>query len=267
MSKINNDKYYTPRPLSKHCINKFLEFVNVNDITEVVEPSVGNGSFLDNGIKIDVAYDIDPEIDDARVVIADYITLDLPYKRGRLTIGNPPYGSRMNLAQKFFKKAVETGDYVAFILPISQLNNTQSLYEFDLIYSEDLGVQAYSDRQLHCCFNIYRRPSNGHINDKPKSNLKGIKFLRNDSKGYEEANYDVRICLWGDGTCGKILNESEHYSAEYKISVSDKLENKDEIVNFIKTHDWRSEVNCIAMKKLQKFHFINAIKKQFPNLV
>ena len=266
MNKLNNDKYYTPRSIAESCVNKLLELINVNDITEVIEPSVGDGAFLNHRLYVDKAYDIAPETNDPRVITADYLTIDLPYKKGRATIGNPPYGSRMNLAQKFFKKAVETSDYVAFILPISQFNNTQSLYEFDLIYSKDLGKQHYTDRDLHCCFNIYRRPLNGKLNSKPKSNIKGIKFVRNDSKGYEELNYDVRVCLWGDGTCGKILNEGENYSAEYKIIISTELENKDEIVNFIKTHDWRSEVNCIAMKKLQKFHFINAIKKQFPNL-
>ena len=73
----------------------------------------------------------------------------MPYKKNRLVIGNPPYGSRMNMAQKFFKKSVELGDYIAFILPISQYKTTQSLFEFDLVYSEDLGEQIYTDRKLH----------------------------------------------------------------------------------------------------------------------
>lgn len=30
--------------------------------------------------------------------------------------------------------------YIAFIQPISQLNNNLQMYEFDLIYSEDLGI-------------------------------------------------------------------------------------------------------------------------------
>ena len=85
------------------------------------------------------------------------ITQDIKYLWGRLIIGNPPYGRCMNMAQKFYKKSVGIADHIAFILPISQFNNTRSMYEFDLVYSEDLGVQHYSDRDLHCCFNIYSR--------------------------------------------------------------------------------------------------------------
>jgi hypothetical protein len=62
---------------------------------------------------------------------------------------------------------VEEGDYVAFILPISCYNNDIKLYKFDLIYSEDLGLAHYTDRDLHCCFNIYQRPKSGKLNSKP----------------------------------------------------------------------------------------------------
>ncbi len=68
------------------------------------------------------AYDIEPEHES--VEQQDYLELDVSYLWGRLIIGNPPFGNRMNMAQKFFKKSVEISDYIAFILPISQLNNT-----------------------------------------------------------------------------------------------------------------------------------------------
>ena len=44
------------------------------------------------------------------------------------------------------------GDMIGFILPISQLNNTDSLYLFDLVESVDLGVLEYSGMKVHCCF-------------------------------------------------------------------------------------------------------------------
>jgi len=263
--KLNDDKYYTPSHVVDRCLGILTACVDMGAVTEVVEPSCGDGAFMhSDNVRVDIGIDIRPETDDPRVIEADYLSYEMPYKKGRLTLGNPPYGSRMNLAQKFFKKAVSCGDYVAMILPISQLWNTQSLYEFDLIESIDLGEETYSGRKLHCCFNVYRRPEGGGTNERPKTNLKRVNFVRNDSNGYDDAPFDVRVCLWGDGSCGKILSDGERYSAEYKIKVDDNLRGREKVVDFIRTHDWRSEVRCIAMKKLQKFHFVNAIVREFP---
>lgn len=51
----------------------------------------------------------------------------------------------MNLARAFYRKCVTDGDYIAFILLISQLDNSSSLFEFDLVYSEDLGSQSLQE--------------------------------------------------------------------------------------------------------------------------
>lgn len=269
MGKLVLDKYYTPVELANHCIDKVLDMIGENNISEVIEPSIGNGSFTHHKtMLVHFGYDIAPECNniysDTKVITGDFLEQDIKYLEGRLIIGNPPYGRTMYLAQKFFKKAIQIGDYVAFILPISQLNNTSSLYEFDLVYSEDLGVQNYSGRKLHCCFNIYRRPVNSDFNNRQRNKLKSIKIYRQDKADYKLLPYDIRMCYWGNGTCGKILEQDENYSAEYKIivDVQDKLK-KQEIVEFIKNFDWRNYVNCIAMKKIQQFHIINVLKNHF----
>lgn len=156
MSKIKNDKYYTPVELAKYCVEKTNEIIGKDNITEYIEPSAGAGVFLDFLDKPYLAYDIEPE--DDRITKADWLTVNLPYKKGRCVIGNPPFGNSNNLIKSFYNKAVLLSDYISFILPISQINNTQYLYKFDLVYSEDLGEQIYSDVSLHCCFNIYKRP-------------------------------------------------------------------------------------------------------------
>ena len=102
------------------------------------------------------------------------------------------------------------------------------MYEFDLIYSEDLGLKNYSGKELHCCFNIYKRNPNG-LNKSKKIKLKDIKIIRQDSKGYSDIlDYDLRMCYWGNGSAGKILKDNETYSAEYKIINNKKL--KDNII-------------------------------------
>lgn len=266
MAKIENDKYYTPVSLANHCWDKTLEVIGEENISEIIEPSCGDGAFYHyDKIIPHFGYDIEPQCNFQGVSKADYLTQDIRYLWGRLIIGNPPYGRCMNLAQKFFKKSIKIADYIAFILPISQLNNTMSMYEFDLIYSEDLGIQCYSGKELHCCFNIYKRPENGELNKKPVSKLKDITIYRQDSTNYDKENFDIRMCYWGDRSAGKILKEGEHYSAEYKIKIHN-LKLKDDIIRVLTTFDWKSYLNCIAMRKIQKFHIINILKQNVPGI-
>jgi len=255
--KILNDKYYTPHDLAKQCIDKTFEIIGQDNITEVIEPSAGNGRFSKQ-IADCIAYDIQP-VDDS-IIEQDFLKLEMEYKVGRLFIGNPPYGSRLSLARKFYVKCAEYGDYIGFILPIGQLNNTQSLYQFDLIYSEDLGKRRYTGRKLHCCFNLYRRPENG-LNKRVISRLKDVTIVRQDSKNYDSVeNHDLRMCYWGDGSAGKILKDGEKYAAEYKIIINND-ELRDQIVSCFNSIDWHSELKVIAMLKIQQFHIVNALKK------
>lgn len=261
--KIINDKYYTPADIALYCINKTKEKLNTTFL-RVIEPSAGNGAFssqIDNCI----ALDISPEKEG--IIKQDFLTWGSQYEKGTLVIGNPPYGEKMNLAQKFFKKSIQIGDYIAFILPISQLWNTSSLFEFDLIHSEDLGKTNYSGHILHCCFNIYKRPENGLLNKKTLHKLTDVSIVRNDSKKFWTIDsYDLRMCYWGDGSAGKILREGEHYSAEYKIIVNDP-EIKQKVVEVLSIINWKEELNCIAMLKIQQFHIVKVLKKYIPNIM
>ena len=103
-NKIDLDKYYTPLDKAKYCIEKVYQIIGENNISEVIEPSAGNGSFSLQIPTTCWAYDIEPEHES--IIRQDFLTLDVDYLYGRLIIGNPPFGSRMNLAQKFFKKSI-----------------------------------------------------------------------------------------------------------------------------------------------------------------
>jgi hypothetical protein len=260
MAKIDLDKYYTDPKIAKLCIDKTIEIIGKENITSIIEPSAGNGSFASQ-INCD-AYDIQPESDN--IIQADYLKLDIEYQKGRLIIGNPPFGSRMNLAQKFFKKSIQIADWIAFILPISQLNNSGSMFEFDLIFSEDLGITNFSDRNLHCCFNIYKRPETG-LNKKTNSKLEDIKIIRQDAKNYDKLDFDLRMCYWGNGSAGKILHEGEKYSGEYKIIVNN-LELKDSIIEVLSNIDWKKELDFIAMLRIKQYHIVDILKKYIPEI-
>ena len=263
-NKIDLDKYYTPPTIAKYCYNKTIEILGKENISDIIEPSAGSGVFLDViGTDFVVhSYDIAPE--DSRIQTQNYLELDLPYKSNRLILGNPPYGRCLNLAQKFYKKSTELGDYVGFILPISQLNNNRVFYEFDLIHSEDLGMQDYSGVMLHCVFNLYKRSPLG-LNKKPKAKLDSVQIYRQDKKGYADLDFDVRMCYWGNGSAGKILSDGESYSGEYKIVVKN-IDIKEDVVEFIKTFDWNGYITGIAMKRIKQYHIIEVLQEHFPDL-
>ena len=208
MAKIPNDKYYTSPELAKYVVDITHEIIGEENITEYLEPSAGSGVFLDYLDELNksyLAYDIEPEDSKDRIVKQNYLELNLDYKKGRCVIGNPPFGRANTLSVRFYKKSIHICDYIVFILPISQYQNNIQMYEFDLIYSENLGVQNYSDRQIYCCLNIYKKNSSNGFNKKPNYKLKDveIKEYRRGGKYKEVINYDYGMCMWGNGGCGK----------------------------------------------------------------
>lgn len=230
---IELDKFYTPIETAEKCVELMLNTItNRLFVTEYLEPSAGCGNFS-NIIKGSIAYDIKPQAEG--IIEADFLKLNLPYKEGRLIFGNPPFGDRNNLARSFYKKAVEISDAIAFILPISQLDNRDSLYEFDLIESTDLGVLEYSGMKIHCCFNIYTRPKSG-VNSKPKYKNNLFILLRTGDDKFEETKADFMFCK--RGTAGKeIIEGGKRYGDEYKVVVNDKTLLND-IKNTILNFDW-----------------------------
>ena len=261
MAKIQNDKYYTSPDLAEYCVKKTREVIGEDNIIEYIEPSAGSGVFLNYLDKPYFAYDIEPE--DDRVVKADWLEIDLGYKKGRCIIGNPPFGSRNTLSVQFYKKSIVLCDYIAFILPISQFNNNQQMYEFDLVYSEDLGKREYSDRVVHCCFNIYKKPS-GQLNSKPDYKLKDIDIteVRLNNKTVEK--YDFKIIAWGAGV-GRLLNSDEHYAKEFYITVN-REELKGKVLKVLQTVNWIKEYAMTATPNLLQWQVCKYLKEQIPEL-
>ena len=263
MAKIQNDKYYTSPELAEYCVKKTKEIIGEDNITEYVEPSAGSGVFLNYLDKPYLAYDIEPE--DDRIQKADWLDVNLDYKQGRCVIGNPPFGDRNTLSVQFYKKSIQVCDYIAFILPISQWNNNQQMYEFDLIHSEDLGKREYSDRTVHCCFNIYKRNKNG-LNKKPKYKLEdvSIKEFRSKEKSLNSTEeFDIRICFWG--TVGKIVEEKGQYSHEMGIKMHNALL-RDKIISIFKNTDWRSVYYMTTTPALYQWQIYKYLKEQIPEL-
>ena len=277
MAKIENDKYYTSRELAEYVVNKTKEVIGENNITEYLEPSAGSGIFLDFLDEPYLAYDLYPE--DDRIVKQDYLTLDLEYKKGRCIIGNPPYGTKNNLTIAFYKKSLVLGDYISFVLPISQYNNKIKLYEFDLLYSEDLGVREYSGIKVHCCLNVYRRNPIG-LNKRPNYKLKDVEIQesiknqnpkRNKVVTKDSFDYDLRIMAWGGGkkSQGKQLgcevDFPEQYAKEFCIKINN-ITYKKQIIDIIKNTVWCDIYPMTATPNLLQWQVYKYIKEQIPEI-
>lgn len=259
-NKIKNDKYYTPPELAKYAVDKTKEIIGEKNISEYLEPSAGSGVFLDYLDKPYLAYDIEPEDNMNRITKQDYLELDLEHKKGRCIIGNPPFGRANSMLKKFYKKSVELGDYISFIMPISQFKNNNELYDFDLVYSEDLKIQDYSTRKIHCCLNIFKKPKNKK--SKPRHKYKDIEII-----GWRKAKdieCDFYICCYGSSVGKFVPQDSDLVNINGIIIHNEEL--RDEIICAFKSAKWTEEYPMVSSPNLLQWQMYKYIKKHIPGL-
>jgi hypothetical protein len=266
MSKIEFDKYYTPIDLARYVVDKTKEVIGIDNISEYLEPSAGAGVFLDFLEKDYLAFDIEPE--DDRIVKQDYLTLYLPYKRNRCIIGNPPYGIKNTLAVQFYKKSIQMCDYISFILPSSQYNNNNQLYEFDLVHSELIDNMGFIDldKRINLSLNIYKRNPNG-LNEKPNYKLKDvvIKEARKGVKNSVTNDYDIGICSFG-WSLGKQPEYVGQYANEFYLYIKNE-KYKSKIIELIKSTNWKDVVqHMTGIEKINQWQVYKYIKEQIPEI-
>lgn len=205
MAINENDKYYTPKHLVEKTIQKTLERIPIEDISEIIEPSAGDGAFISQLQELKktlTCYDILPE--NKNIIKQDFLKLEIPYKKGRVVIGNPPYGPSGSLFKKFLKKSSQIADYIVFILPVSQFENTASFKNGKLIYSENLGpIEYYGDKnvKVKTCLNIYKvgENSNETDNDILKNEIE-IRVVCKRKGKFHDAQYDFDYYVANKGS-------------------------------------------------------------------
>lgn len=175
--KSKYDKYYTSLETVEKCIKFFSDNINVNNNDLCIEPSAGNGAFINLIKKIFknyLFYDILPEHNS--IIQQDYLLLnlnnifDLKLEKNINkihVIGNPPFGRQSSLAIKFIKKSCEYCDTLSFILPKSF--NKESLKKhfplnFHLVQSIDLLSNSFyyneKNYNIPCIFQIWIKKDN-----------------------------------------------------------------------------------------------------------
>lgn len=157
------DKFYTIPECSKKCIDIVLTLYDIESWGLIVEPSAGNGSFL-NQIPSDkkIGIDISPEQPD--IIKQDFFDYIPPTNtRNILVIGNPPFGRVSSTAIKFFNHSAKFANVIAFIIPktfrkISVQNKLDEM--FYLVHDEELPNKPCCftpQMMVKCCFQVWER--------------------------------------------------------------------------------------------------------------
>ena len=161
------DKFYTKKETVDYIIKMFKEHILINNDDLIIEPSAGNGAFVD-AIKSLTSnyefYDLEPEHDE--IVKQDYLLYNAyknenAYKNIHI-LGNPPFGRQSSLAIKFIKKSCEFCTSISFILPRSfkkdSLKKTFPL-NFHLLFEIDLPENSFlvnaKEHDVPCIFQIW----------------------------------------------------------------------------------------------------------------
>ena len=180
------DKYYTKDTTVELCINYIKQNILINENDLVIEPSAGNGSFVEAIKAISHNYifcDLEPE--NAEIIKQDYLdydTSDIQEKYENIhIIGNPPFGRQSSLAIKFIKKSCEFSNSISFILPKSfkkeSLKKTFPLH-FHLIFETDLPENSFLvegiEHDVPCIFQIWKKQN---YNRNTSKKLEPIGFI------------------------------------------------------------------------------------------
>jgi hypothetical protein len=155
------DKFYTIPTCSKKCIDKISELYDITKWDLIIEPSAGNGSFL-NQIPSDNKIGIDILPEQPNIIQKDFFDYSPPSnKTNILVIGNPPFGRVSSLAIKFFNHSAKWANVIAFIIPrtfrkISLQNKLDNT--FHLVYDEEIpnNPPCFSPQMMvKCCFQVW----------------------------------------------------------------------------------------------------------------
>lgn len=111
-----------------------------------MEPSAGDGSFLNLLPKNKIGIDLKPESEN--ILKQDFFDWKPEKNKKYLTIGNHSFGTRSWLDLEFINKSAEFSEYVAFILPMyfssdgkgSVKNRVKGL---NLLYEEELDSNIF----------------------------------------------------------------------------------------------------------------------------
>ena len=211
------DQFYTNDDVAKKCFEKLLEFIKIKDFDIFMEPSAGKGSFfklLPEEKRVGI--DIDPKNEEIKKM--NFFDFKEEKDNKYCIIGNPPFGKVSSTAIKFFNKASEFSDIIAFIIPRTfkrvSVQNKLNL-NFHLEYNEDLPLKPCCftpTMSAKCCFQIWKKKDTKRKKVKLTIKHEDWEFLifgpkDNNNQPTAPKGADFVIKAYGSN-CGEIITEN-----------------------------------------------------------
>jgi hypothetical protein len=168
--KNNKDQYYTKLSVAKRCVDKICAHIKHSNTYQWIEPSAGNGVFLNilPGTFDKIGIDLEPK--SAGIQQGNFLDWAPVSQKKRIFFGNPPFGRQGSLAKSFIKHASQYADVIAFILPRSFVKPSMSRafpLKFHCIHSEDLEKNAFevntTEYDVPCVFQIWEKKNTDRI--------------------------------------------------------------------------------------------------------
>lgn len=235
------DKFYTKNDVVNMCMNIIISKINISENDLIIEPSAGNGSFI-NAIKSITNnykfYDIEPE--HKEIEKQNYLELnifDLKKYNKIHVIGNPPFGRQSSHAIKFIKKSCDFCDSVSFILPRSFKKNSMKKHfsdYFHLIYEIDLPINSFLvdnlEHNVPCILQIWEKKE--IMRNKPEKIIP-INFKFVNKKDNPDISFR-RVGVYAGSISKDVDNKSEqsHYFIKFinNITVDETIEKINKII-------------------------------------
>ena len=255
------DKFYTSHLIVDKCMELIKNNINIENNDLCIEPSAGNGSFI-NSIKTIFKnykfYDLEPE--NKEITKLDYLDYDYNQYINEFTgkihvIGNPPFGRQSSLAIKFIKKSTEFCHTISFILPKSFKKDSLKRHfplNFHLICEYDLPNNSFlveeKEYDVPCVFQIWIKKDNNRANP--------VKLIPNNYKFVKKTeNHDISFRRVGinAGDIDKMTENKSiqsHYFIKFEITLTKDLFNK------LKNIDYDCKNNTCGPKSISKQELI-----------
>ena len=260
IKKSESDQFYTKKSVAKECYDKVISMYPEFNYSLFLEPSAGDGSFY-NLLPADKKIGIDIHPACSGVLEQDFFTY-VPPSGTTITIGNPPFGRKSSLAIKFFNKAAEFSEVIAFIVPRTfkkqSIHNKLNL-NFHLKLDDNLQPTSFilngKPYRVPCCFQVWQRLDTKRVIEKKSLDNELFSYVKKD-------NYDLAVRRIG-GRTGKAVKDIGSFAPAsfYFLKVKDGV-SIDWLMNKINSIDFGATVKATAgAKSLSKPELIKLLKE------
>jgi hypothetical protein len=230
------DQFFTKADVVRECVSSIK---NIDSYSLIIEPSAGNGAFLNFLPNRTISFDIYPL--DKRITEKDFFTYypDSSIAGKIIVVGNPPFGKNAALAVKFFNYSASFADTIAFILPRTfrkhSIKNKLDLH-FHLDYEQILKPNSFllpnnTEYAVSCVWQIWSLKSNKRHKHHEPVKIDDFSFV-----DYSKADFMFQRVGENAGLCSKEINKSPQ--SHYFIR-----ENINGVFNILNNINWNTDSN------------------------